>query len=260
MAVGSCFARQIAQHLKEMGHAPEDVSLFVFDGRLTTTHAIRRHFEWALGLRELRSDETLWVVNRDTMSMTSYRHGGKPSGKLVSIPLDEETREKTRRAIESSDAFVFTVGLAESWFDKETGEAFLKAVPRLSFDPKRHESRLTTVSENRENLQHLLSAVRSVKPKAPVVLTLSPQPAVATWRPVSCVTANCVSKAVLRVAIDEVIGAAADPNLYYWPSYEIATVYYGRSAYREDGRHVHESVSRRIVELFARFYVKDESP
>jgi hypothetical protein len=258
MAVGSCFARQIAHHLSELGHAHDDVSLFVFDGRLTTTHAIRRHFEWALGLRELKPDETLWIVNRETMSMGVRRRDGTVTGKLSSIPLDEKTRVKTLRAIESADGFVFTVGLAESWFDRETGEAFLKAVPRLRFSPERHEHRVTSVDENRENLAQLLAAIRAVKPKAPVVFTLSPQPAVATWRPVSCVTANCVSKAVLRVAIDELVRESHDPNLYYWPSYEIATVFYGRSAMRDDGRHIHADVSRRIVELFARYFIRED--
>lgn len=259
MAVGSCFARQIAHHLSELGHRPEDVSLFVFDGRMTTTHAIRRHFEWALGLRELQPDETLYVVDRETMGLKPLRRGGAVGCKLASIPLDAKTRAKTRRAIESADAFVFTVGLAESWFDKKTGEAFLKAVPRFCFDPERHENRVTTVDENRENLQRLIAAVRTVKPEAPVVLTLSPQPAVATWRPVSCVTANCVSKSILRVAMDEVIRSAEDPHLYYWPAYEIATAYYGRSAYREDGRHIHASVSKAIVELFAHYFIRDET-
>jgi hypothetical protein len=260
MAVGSCFARQLAHYFNKNQH---DVGLFVFDGRLITTHAILRHFEWAMGRRELEEDETLYVESSALGVRGAARKGPEVpirqvpyGGSLRVIDLDPKTRQRTREVIERSEAFVFTLGMAEMWFDKQSGETFLKAVPEFAFDQERHEHRVTTVKENRQNLELLIALVRSIKPEAPIILTLSPQPLVATFRPVACVTANMVSKSILRVAIDEVIRTAGDSRLYYWPSYEIVMCYYGRAGYREDGRHVRQEVADVIVRLFEKAFVE----
>ena len=52
------------------------------------------------------------------------------------------------------------------------------------------------------------------------MLTLSPVPLKATFREISCMSADCVSKSVLRVAIDQVM-ADRPAGVYYWPSFEI---------------------------------------
>ena len=59
-----------------------------------------------------------------------------------------------------------------------------------------------------------------MNPDAPVVLTLSPVPLMATFRDVSCITADAVSKSVLRVALDQVMRDGRE-GVYYWPSYEV---------------------------------------
>jgi hypothetical protein len=259
MTVGSCFARQVAYHLWERGQGHGEVGLFVIDGRLLTTFAILRHFEWALGKRELEQDETLYVENTQSFRMGVPKRGGRLTRELVPLPLDEETRGRTRALIEASDAFIFTLGLAEMWFSKETGEAFLAAVPRLAYDPERHENRMTTVSENHDNLVRLVRAIRDVRPDAPIVFSLSPQRMIATFRPVSCVTANALSKSIVRAAIGEAMDELDDEQVYYWPSYEIVTEVFGRDGYRDDGRHLDSNVSKVIVDLFARYFIRDES-
>jgi hypothetical protein len=257
LAVGSCFARQVAFHLWERGQGHGEVGLFVIDGRLLTTFAILRHFEWALGKRELESDETLYVENTQSFRMGVPKRGGRMTRELVPLPLDDETRGRTREVIEASDAFIFTLGLAEMWFSKATGEAFLAAVPRLAYDPERHENRLTTVAENRDNLVRLVRAIREKRPDAPIVFSLSPQRMIATFRPMSCVTANVLGKSILRAAIEEAMGELGDEQVYYWPSYEIVTEAFGRDGYRDDGRHVDSNVSKVIVDLFARYFIRE---
>ena len=66
----------------------------------------------------------------------------------------------------------------------------------------------------------MVDLVRQVNPNAPIVITLSPVPLEATFRDISCMTADSVSKSVLRVAIDQVMGEHR-PNVCYWPSFEI---------------------------------------
>ena len=58
------------------------------------------------------------------------------------------------------------------------------------------------------------AVIRKHRPDARIVVTLSPIPLMATFRPVSCMVANSVSKASLRCAIDTVMTEAGDPRLF----------------------------------------------
>ena len=80
-----------------------------------------------------------------------------------------------------------------------------------------------------------------------VVLTLSPVPLLATHRTISCLTADCVSKSVLRVALDEVM-SEQPAGVYYWPSFEIVKWVGANlpwSAYGEEGKA--RDVNRRLI-------------
>ena len=75
---------------------------------------------------------------------------------------------------------------------------------RSSTTPTGTSSGSSTVDENEANIVRIVELIRSVNPSAPIVLTLSPVPLLATFRGRSCVTADAVSKAALRMAIDNV--------------------------------------------------------
>jgi len=92
-------------------------------------------------------------------------------------------------------------------------------------------------------------------PNVSIVLTLSPAPLAATFRPVSCITANAVSKASLRVAIDELMrDRADDPKLFYFPSYEMVTSVLP-NAYEDDLRHPTPATVATIMQLFKRYFL-----
>jgi len=66
-----------------------------------------------------------------------------------------------------------------------------------------------------------------------------------------------VSKAVLRVAIDEVVREKADEGvLYYWPSYEIITDVF-KLPYRDDRRHPKDATLDYIMTLFEHVWCED---
>ena len=125
---------------------------------------------------------------------------------------------------EATRVFVITLGLAEVWYQRrraeggaEAGgkaragaeeeqeeqeeEVLWRAVPSDRFDPRRHGFRVSSVGENLRNLRAIVALIRAHVPAAVVVFTLSPVPLSATFRGVSCVTANAVSKSILRVAV-----------------------------------------------------------
>ncbi|TLY53133.1 MAG: hypothetical protein E6K53_01930 [Gammaproteobacteria bacterium] len=69
-------------------------------------------------------------------------------------------------------------------------------------------------------------------------------------------TANCVSKSILRAALDEFFRAHASlvgKDLFYFPSYEFVTNLFG-SPFQEDNRHLNSYVTGTIMSFFAESY------
>jgi hypothetical protein len=201
VTLGSCFARELRDHLTRLGFSSGN---FWIPSGLNNTFAILDFIAWC-------------VTGSD--SGQGFRYDRFDDGKIREwTPGDE--REQYQARLAEAGAFVFTFGLAEVWEDRETGGVFWRGIPSAIFDAERHNFRLTTVEENEENIVRLVELIRSVNPAAPIVLTLSPVPLRATFSGRSCVTADSVSKSVLRVAIDRVESRGL-PGVYYWPSFEV---------------------------------------
>lgn len=252
MAIGSCFARSIAGYLRaerpdlSVNAGGDDVGLIFFGGGFVTTHTMLWQLRWAFGEVDAQGDATLYAeTTRSTGTKT-----------LVPVPATESARRSTRRAVQAADVFIVTLGLAEVWEDAQTGNVFFKAVPRRHYDPTRHRFRLTTVQENKANLEGIVRLLRKAKPDAPIVLTLSPVPLTATFRSRACLVANAASKAILRAAVEEFMltRPTEDPPIYYWPSYELVTEHFAGRAMEENRRHVKREVVRQIMGLFERHY------
>jgi hypothetical protein len=201
VTVGSCFAGELRGRLRRAGLASS--RLWVPTG-LNNTFAMLDFVSWC-------------VTGEETGR--GFRYDRLESGEIGEWKPEEERARYEARFAEAG-AFVFTLGLAEVWEDRVTGGVFWRGVPEEIFDTDRHVFRLTTVDENTENIRRIIDLVRRVNPRAPIVLTLSPVPLKATFRDISCMSADCVSKSVLRVAIDQVM-TEDHPHVYYWPSYEL---------------------------------------
>lgn len=209
-----------------------------FGEGMVNTFALRQQFEWAL--ENKRFSEDLWYGS---------------SGELA--PYNETIRQTTGKLFAETDVYIITLGLSEVWHNRHSGDVFWRAIPLDKFDPEQHGFRISTVEENRANLEKIYRLIRAHRPEATIVFTLSPVPLVATFRPVSCLTANSVSKAILRVAVDELMRAhSEDARLFYWPSYEIVKEYV-KDAYQPDNRHPRPEVIDFVMRKFARFYLTD---
>ena len=257
LAVGSCFAQHIVGYLRRSRgkttiNEGANVNLFAFGAGFVNTFTLRQQFEWALGKREIET-ATLFAEDPE-------RHIHQGRHKLIQLPADAASREASREAICNADAFIVTLGLAEVWYEKESGDVFFGAVPHEQFDPERHAFRVSSVEENRDNLLAMHQLLRETRPQAPIVFTLSPVRATATFRPVSCLSANSVNKATLRVAVDELVRQVDDDLLFYWPGFEIVTDFYGKDAYETDLRHVKQSVVDEIMGLFEKHFIEPRAP
>ncbi len=192
---------------------------------------IRQQFEWAWENKVF--EQALW-------------HGYKAE----EFGYDEAVRLETKRLFDETEVFVLTFGLSEVWYDEPTGNVFWRTIPKDAYDPDRHKFRVATVEENRENIRAIYDLIRRHRPDAKIIVTLSPVPLIATFRDVSCITANSVSKASLRVAIDEVVRAVRDDgHMFYWPSYELITDVF-RNPFKADRRHMPGEILDHVMRLF----------
>jgi hypothetical protein len=156
-------------------------------------------------------------------------------------------------------AFLGSCFSEDLWFDSKTsGNVFWRAIPITRFDPEQHGFRLTSVAENLDNLDAIRTIIREHRPDATIILTLSPIPLHATFRPVSCMTANSVSKATLRVAIDEMMRRYPDDRkLFYFPAYEMVKEFFV-DPYLDDNRHVRPEILNAVMETFERAFCVPE--
>ena len=201
ITLGSCFARNLRKVLS--GAGLEAKSFYVPSG-LNNTFAILDFISWC-------------VTGQETG--LGFRYDRMEDGEIREWKPEDE-RERYLVGLREAGAFVFTIGLAEVWQDSQTGGVFWRGIPEEIFDADRHVFRLSSVEENEANLLRVIELVRSVNPTAPIVLTLSPVPLKATFRDISCMSADCVSKSTLRVALDRVTSLGLE-DVYYWPSFEI---------------------------------------
>ncbi|WP_424931180.1 GSCFA domain-containing protein [Amaricoccus macauensis] len=238
-AFGSCFAQNISEWLEANGYNVLGKKLSLnshiirFGEGIVNSFAIREQLEWAL--EGLSLTEGLWFG----------------ANKEIAFP-DEDVRKNTETLLKSTSTLIITLGLSEIWYDKQSGRAFWRAVPSSIFDEERHGFRLSTVEENRDNLVRICELVGTHMPDCNLVFTLSPIPLMATFRDVSCLSANSVSKAILRVAIDSAISQSRE-NVYYFPSYEIVKEYF-TDPYRDDNRHIKPEIVETIMNVFGKHY------
>lgn len=234
---GSCFAEHIGRWLSDRHFnvlsrdAGSRAHIVRMGEGMVNSFALVEQFRWALEGRRQEGD---------------FWHGYEAE----SFGYDEDTRRETEALLRSTDIFVLTFGLSEIWYDAETGGVFWRAVPSRIYDPSRHKFRVASFAENKANIREIYDLIRRHVPGARILFTMSPIPLVATFRPVSCITANSASKALLRAALDEVYREVeTDGVLHYWPSYEIILDVFDRR-WADDRRHVKEPVLDFVMTLF----------
>lgn len=241
VTAGSCFAQHIGRHLAAAGYGylvaetahpivPPDLArqagYGVFSaryGNIYTTLQLLQLIERAYG--RFLPVEGAWE-NGDGTLVDPYRPTVQPGG-FGSLAELEDDRARhlacVRQAFETLDVFVFTLGLTETWLSQRDGAAFplCPGVSGGSFDPTAYRFHNLSAFEVRQQLNAFVERLRGVNPRARVLLTVSPVPLTATASGEHVLAATTYSKAVLRVAAQEV--ADELPDVFYFPSFEIIT-------------------------------------
>lgn len=238
IAIGSCFAGLFAEWLAAQGFnrafdPTSDVSLV--RNPLETPAVVAQQFRWAFG--DFDPDLAFWF--------TPDKQRFYPT---------EERRETLRTTLSQAEVIIITLGLAETWFDVESGEPIWRLPPSDQRD-ERYAFKVSGVAESVEALETIDRIRREHLPNTKIVYTVSPVRFNATFRSMSPIVANVASKAIVRAALDEFLRAHSEEinNVYhYFPSYEIV-----RELLTDpysDNRHIHLRYSNVVIDLFARHY------
>lgn len=244
IAFGSCFAEYFIKFLSVHGynnwtapserHAPCEENLLLSLGQtFENVCVVVQQFRWAFG--EFTPKPGMWI--------------GKDK---VCFEATEERRLKARNTLSQADVVVITLGLSEVWFDQIENEPLWRTMPERLYEPERHIFKLVTVAETEQALLDLDRLIQQYCPGLKVIFTVSPIPLLATFRNQSPITANQVSKSILRVSLDSFMtnfAIVASGRYFYFPSYELAFGLFG-NPFEADNRHVRPDVASAILDIF----------
>ena len=264
---GSCFAQHIAASLRRHGFdilqteaahpllpsaMAERFGYGVYTARYGNIYTARQLLQmWRRATGALQPQDDVWL--QDGRVYDPFRPAIQPNGfaSLAEFRADRCRHfAAVRTAFTSMDVLVFTLGLTECWADRKDGSVYpvCPGTAAGHFDPSRHELLNFSVSETVTDLLQFRDEVRVHNPKLRIILTVSPVPLMATALDQHVLVSTTYSKSVLRVAAGM---AAEDPDILYFPSYEIVTGAFARGRYfAPDLRTVTEAGVDHVMRVF----------
>lgn len=277
-AIGSCFAREIEQHLFEQGarvlslthEAILDSAFRDADGRgrISYFHRYTPQAIWQDMARAFDAipewDEAASLLFRCGRNVYDFDLAWTDSSDLSAKATLARRRGAAERAkgLRDASCVIITLGLIEAWLHRPTGLWCNQVHPRvLSRASGDFEFRLTSYEETLEHLEAMHSLLR-IHGRADVqlVVTVSPVPLQTTFTDQDIVEANTESKAVLRAAAAAFVRRHA--NVHYFPSYEMVTYSQQKRAWKPDRAHVRGQMVRDVVSRFMALYYRpvEEAP
>lgn len=253
-SLGSCFADHIRMHLKDRGFnyvltEPNDAGASANWGRVYNPLAMRQVFDYCTN-PTWAPTERWW---RDDQGKIHDPYRAVPAYPDEAAAAHDFARHQAlaRQVFEAAEVVVLTYGLVEVWESALDGTVF-QSRP-IGFDPSRHRFRTLDYPECLAAIEAACAGVRRINSRTDLILTVSPVPLRATFRPdVAPVTANAYSKAVLLAAVQT--ACARTPGAHYFPSYEVVTECVAEPFGPDGGIPSH--VVGLVMDLFERSFVR----
>jgi hypothetical protein len=264
--MGSCFAREVENQLLKSGiplvtqqHGVEPQHFESYDETTGSGGGVKRG-QRSRGFLNKYTIASMTHEIRRVLLGEEYPYDGlielgpdrwfDPNAAGLRVAPLEIARELRAHAADATSqirkaqiAFL-TLGLVEGWVDRVTGLALNRApggrdMIRLA---DRFELSVPSYSESLAELENCITLVRKVcNPEMRFIITVSPVPFHATFRPLDVVVANTLSKSLLRTIADEV--SSRYEYVDYFPSYELVTNSPPSMAWAEDRLHVQHQMS-----------------
>lgn len=235
---GSCFAQHIARYLNKAGKKTyiaelphplvaefggEVDSYKLFSARYGNIYTARQCLElFKQAFNQIPMIEDF--VEQDGRVYDLLRPNAIPDG----FPGIEEARadrryhlECVKKLFETTDVFVFTLGLTECWYNATGGHTYpvCPGTARGTYIPEIHRFRNLTFMEVIADLDLLVKGLKEVNPGLNIIFTVSPVPLVATYTDNNVLVASSYSKSVLRAVCGEI--ETRYNYVQYFPSFEI---------------------------------------
>ena len=267
ITVGSCFAQHISKWIKNNGFSWVDsepgnpelsldslnengYGVFSFrTGNIYTPALLKQWVTQALKLdKEL--DE---VFFNDGCYYDAFRPLIPKDG-FVSAQAARYARQETltyiRSALQSSDVFIFTLGLTEAWTNRQGWiYPLCPGTVKGEFISEQHQFVNFTYDQILADLNATIDAILAVNPKMRFLFTVSPVPLTATAEPEHILNATSYSKSVLRAAAGHLAKTRAEVD--YFPSYELISQFPSRGRYYEENL---RSVKKEGVDFVMRHF------
>ena len=226
--MGSCFAGNVSNALLKSGH--EAVHLSLSENQNTPL------VNWAF--------VDYFVNGRNSRFLDAMSQFRKKDREAVIQQRDEEVE-----TIKSCKVFILTLGVGFVWVNEEGTVVLLPDARKLST----YRSVFPTLDQHVSWIQSLLDGLLALNKTMKIFVTVSPVPLNLAKFDYSPVIADCISKSILRLAVEAVLKNR--PNLVYFPSFEFfrwVSGHASRSFYGADGkiRHVDEDLVDMVVRKF----------
>jgi hypothetical protein len=235
---GSCFAQHIGRALVSRnfnwmisewpprGLSAENAKKYnygVFSartGNIYTVSLLQQWVHWATGEADI--PEEVW--EKDGRYYDPFRPNIEPNGFLSvnELRLSRELAiEAFKECLMKANVFVFTLGLTESWFNKEHGYEYPMCPGTVAgvFDRSKHQFINQDFPFIRSRLEATIGKIHELNPGIKILLTVSPVPLTATNSGNHVLIATMESKSILRAVAGQMKRRFGFVD--YFPSYEI---------------------------------------
>ena len=241
-SIGSCFSDEVSKRLELSG-------LKILSnpfGVLYNTFSILNTFQRIIDKYIYKEKD----INENNGIFFSYEHSGlfNSSDKNKTISSINKAVIKSFDFIRKAEVFIITLGTSAVYrlIDNDYIIANCHKQQLNSF-----KKDFLSVEFNTLCLNSMIRLILSINQKSKIILTLSP-----VRHLKNDLTINCISKSVLRVAIENVID---NKNIFYFPSYEI--VYdelRNYSFYKRDHVHLKDKAIDVIYKKFTNIFFNSE--
>ncbi len=260
--IGSCFARETEGYFLEYGCRVPVREFSIPEGELPlgheASHLLNEYTAGAICQRILAAFGEFSYAYNGGLEMADggfrdllLQHNAAP----VSLERLMERRaeiDALYRQLRESDAVVITLGLIESWFERDSG-LYLNRTPSLYSVRKNSDKYGFRVLDYPDSLDLIDQTVSCLVRHGigKILMTVSPVALLTSFTGEDVIVANSYSKSVLRCVAEQM--KEKYPEVDYFPSYEIATSF-GLAGYKEDNFHLHPFAIQQIMESMRAAY------
>lgn len=268
--IGSCFARNIEEHLSILGCTIPTLGFSVprSEWKGLRTNGILNKYTPAAILQDVQWAEKIFsrdnVFYNEDSDIFKYELN---NGLIIDlqlggfVPVTEQRFYKRRkeiyqltRQIFSADCITITLGMIEAWCLNGTYVQQPPTNRHLLKNADNFEFHILDYLTCLEFIQTTINLIVKHNPNVKFLITTSPVPMERTFSGEDCIIANSASKSTLRTVAAEV--SKNNRNVDYFPSYEAVTLSDRTLAYEDDFIHIRDSIVGHVVSRLISTYIE----